>query len=310
MRTEYLDYFTKVVEIGTISAAAELLYISPQGLSQAIQQLEKEFGVELFYREGGKLHLTAAGSSAYELARDILHSSDALQRKMSGFQEKRGEADADELFVCTAPLPALTFLPSVIRKFHRRNPRTVIHMQEAAYPELIKRAKKNERTNEILLFNMEDAEFEKAFRDHPLVFNVHPLVRYPMMACMSSQSPLRRKKSIGAEELCSHPLVLFNFSQQTLHRLVPAKKKVNILMAANSLGMSRTLLETDPETIGFSNYLDDLYFKNPALTSIPLNPSVGLIMGYVETAPELTTPAVRDFLKLLETEVPLPESAR
>ena len=42
MRTEYLDYFVKVVEIGTISAAAELLYISPQGLSQAIQQLEKE----------------------------------------------------------------------------------------------------------------------------------------------------------------------------------------------------------------------------------------------------------------------------
>ena len=47
MRTEYLDYFVKVVEIGTISAAAELLYISPQGLSQAIQQLEKELGAVL-----------------------------------------------------------------------------------------------------------------------------------------------------------------------------------------------------------------------------------------------------------------------
>lgn len=183
-------------------------------------------------------------------------------------------------------------------------------MQELALPELIKRVKRNDRNNEILLFNMEEVEFEEAFRDHPLVFNIHPLVYYPMMACMSNQSSLCRKKFIGEEELCSHPLVLFNFSQKTLHRLVPAKAKVNILMAGNSLGMSRTLLETDPETIGFSNYLDNLYSKNPALVSLPLKPSVGLVMGYVETAPELTTPAVQDFLKLLETEIPLPEAGK
>lgn len=110
----------------------------------------------------------------------------------------------------------------------------------------------------------------------------------------------------GVAEFCSHPLVLFNFSQRTLHRLVPQEEKVEVLMAGNSLLMSRTLLETDPETVGFSNYLDDLYFKNPALTSVPLDPPVRLVMGYLETAPELTTPAIRDFLRLLESEVPHP----
>lgn len=310
MRTEYLNYFTKVVEIGTISAAAEMLYLSPQGLSQAIQQLEKEFGVELFYREGGKLHLTAAGSDAYELSLKILQDSDALQHRMNDFQEKRSKTEADELFLCTSPLPSLTFLPDVIRKFHRRNPRTIIHVQEVALPELLKRVKRNERTNEILLFNMDDLEFEEAFRDHPLTFNIHPLVRYPIMACMSNRSSLSRKRSIGSDELCTHPLVLFSFSQRTLHRLVPPDKKVNVLMAGNSLAMSRTLLETDPDTIGFSNYLDDLYFKNPTLVSLPLNPPVSLVMGYVETAPKLTTPAVQDFLKLLQSELPMPDPAR
>ena len=71
--------------------------------------------------------------------------------------------------------------------------------------------------------------------------------------------------------------------------------------------MSRVLLETDPDTIGFSNYLDDLYFKNPSLVSLPLNPPVSLIMGYIETAPELASPATQSFLKLLEMEIPLPE---
>lgn len=106
-----------------------------------------------------------------------------------------------------------------------------------------------------------------------------------MKACVSSQSPLCQKKCIGPEELKAHPLVLFNFSQRTLHRLVPANEKVKVLMAGNSLSMSRVLLETDPDTIGFSNYLDDLYFKNSSLVSLPLDPPVPLVMGYIETAP-------------------------
>ena len=115
MRTEYLDYFVKVVEIGTISAAAELLYISPQGLSQAIQQLEKELGAVLFCREGSKLHLTAAGSEAYELANKILRASDALQQRMNSYRASGAHTEKDELFLCSAPLPTLTFLPAGIR---------------------------------------------------------------------------------------------------------------------------------------------------------------------------------------------------
>lgn len=307
MRTEYLDYFVKVVEIGTISAAAELLYISPQGLSQAIQQLEKELGAVLFCREGSKLHLTAAGSEAYELANKILRASDALQQRMNSSRASGAHTEKDELFLCSAPLPTLTFLPAVIRKFHRRNPRTSIHLQELSLPLLLQHAKRNERFNEILLFNMEELEFEEAFRDHPLIFNIHPLAHYNMKACVSSQSPLCQKKCIGPEELKAHPLVLFNFSQRTLHRLVPANEKVKVLMAGNSLSMSRVLLETDPDTIGFSNYLDDLYFKNSSLVSLPLDPPVPLVMGYIETAPELTSPVIQSFLKVLEAEVPLPE---
>ena len=70
--------------------------------------------------------------------------------------------------------------------------------------------------------------------------------------------------------------------------------------------MSRALLETDPNTIGFANYLDNFYFKSSSLVSLPLNPRVQLIMGYIETAPELTNPATQDFLRILENEVPTP----
>lgn len=52
MRVEYLKYFMAVVKYKSISKAANAVYLSPQGLSQAIQQLEKELDVSLFFRQG------------------------------------------------------------------------------------------------------------------------------------------------------------------------------------------------------------------------------------------------------------------
>ena len=59
MRTEYLDYLVKVVEVCTLTGAASQLYISPQGMSHAMQQLEHDFSTTLFYKKNNRLVLTA-----------------------------------------------------------------------------------------------------------------------------------------------------------------------------------------------------------------------------------------------------------
>ena len=48
MQIEKLFYYTKVVEKGSISKAAEYLHISQQALSQSMCNLEKDLGVKLF----------------------------------------------------------------------------------------------------------------------------------------------------------------------------------------------------------------------------------------------------------------------
>lgn len=48
MQIEKLFYYTKVVEKGSISKAAECLHISQQALSQSMCNLEKDLGVKLF----------------------------------------------------------------------------------------------------------------------------------------------------------------------------------------------------------------------------------------------------------------------
>ena len=69
-------YFQTVVRCGSFSKAAEECFISQSAISQQVQALEKELGVELLHREGRRFSLTPAGELFYQksLARPNVHS--------------------------------------------------------------------------------------------------------------------------------------------------------------------------------------------------------------------------------------------
>ena len=61
MNLNQLKYFYAVCEHGSLSDAAEYLYISQPSLSASIKALEKEFGVTLFSRRHQGMELTKEG---------------------------------------------------------------------------------------------------------------------------------------------------------------------------------------------------------------------------------------------------------
>lgn len=71
MELRTLRYFTEVAQAGTVSGAAESLHVTQPGLSRQLRQLERQLGVPLFDRSGGRLTLSAAG-------RDLLPRVDQL----------------------------------------------------------------------------------------------------------------------------------------------------------------------------------------------------------------------------------------
>ena len=50
MRLNQLEYFIKVVECGSITKAAQELYLSQPSLTKAVSGLEAEYDVKLFDR--------------------------------------------------------------------------------------------------------------------------------------------------------------------------------------------------------------------------------------------------------------------
>ena len=73
MTIRNLEIFTKVAELGSMSAAAKVLYITQPSVSLAISDIEREFDIRLFDRVGNTLCLTPTGQQLMNYATNIIH---------------------------------------------------------------------------------------------------------------------------------------------------------------------------------------------------------------------------------------------
>lgn len=72
MTLRQLEILAAVKECGTLTEAAEKLYISQPSLSTALKELEKELGVLLVHRDHSGVEFTAVGEEAYTYSQRIL----------------------------------------------------------------------------------------------------------------------------------------------------------------------------------------------------------------------------------------------
>lgn len=88
MTIRHLKIFIAVAETGSMSAAANSLYLTQPTVSQAVRDLEAHYQVQLFERLHKKLFITEEGRQLLELARMAVGNFDSLELSMQRFQEK------------------------------------------------------------------------------------------------------------------------------------------------------------------------------------------------------------------------------
>lgn len=82
METKYLKSFEVVYETRSINQAAKKLFITPQGLSKSMQQLEQELGVTLFERSPRGMIPTQSADLLYDRVQELLFRFEALEREL------------------------------------------------------------------------------------------------------------------------------------------------------------------------------------------------------------------------------------
>ncbi|MGP9418618.1 LysR family transcriptional regulator [Pseudomonas reactans] len=129
-----LRAFVTVVEEGSISRAAERLFIQQPPLSRLLQGLEQDFGVPLLVRQPRGVVATDAGSVLLQEARALLSRADQLEAAMQrAAQGKQGSITVG--FTSSSALHS--FVPEVLRRYREIYPTVSTQLEEAGSTELL-----------------------------------------------------------------------------------------------------------------------------------------------------------------------------
>lgn len=127
-----LQYFVKVVEAGSFSAAAVALDLAQPTLSRQIALLEADVGQRLLVRTGRGVVPTEAGDALLIHARAMLviaqHAREELRELHS--------SPAGRIVIGLPPRVALGLTARLVQRFRERLPRAVISVSEGLSPHL------------------------------------------------------------------------------------------------------------------------------------------------------------------------------
>lgn len=87
----HLEIVRATARLGSITAAAETLYVTQPALSHSIRKLEESLGLKLWHREGRSLRLTQAGEHLLSVANRLLPQFERAEQQLQQFaQGERG----------------------------------------------------------------------------------------------------------------------------------------------------------------------------------------------------------------------------
>jgi len=117
--------FARTASLGSYTAAARSLGVSPSAVSKSVQRLEEQLKVRLFMRTTRSLALTPEGRDLQERTLRLLHEVEQIEQAAAS-----ARAEPAGLMRITAPLPVGThILAPALPKFRERYPKVSIDLR-------------------------------------------------------------------------------------------------------------------------------------------------------------------------------------
>ncbi len=191
-----LEYLVAVGEAGTIAQASHQLNVSSPSISTAINQLEGQFGIQLFVRHHAQgLSLTPGGRRVFNEAKRILGDAAALNTVAEDVAKKPGGPIAIGALSTIAPLLSAKFRKSFEAKYPAADVSLYTGDQVALFHKLARA-----EIDLAITYDMEipqDIHFE----------GLTALKPYVMLHC---DHPMAGQDDVSLLEIAPEPLVLLD----------------------------------------------------------------------------------------------------
>ena len=193
-RLRQLQAFCHAARLGSMTRAAEQLFISQPAVSLHVRELEHELDTVLFERNGPRIALSPAGERFYQLAVPLVEGMDGLDRE---FAREIDHLDSGEVRVASGDAGANYVLPRVIRRLRRDHPGIRVHLR-ACRPGV-----------GLDLLLAEEVELVLGYREPVSTeFEYHPVFSYDFVLITPRDHPLAGRNSVIPEALAGSPIVV------------------------------------------------------------------------------------------------------
>lgn len=193
-RLKQMRAFVTTVKLGTLSRAAEALFLSQPSISLQLQALERELGVELLHRSRRRINLTDAGEVLYELARPLVEGWEGLD---SAFQAKVKGLPSGKLTVAAGTSTIQYLLPDLVRQYRQQFPDVQLQLANVTGKE------------GLALLRADEADFAVgSMLDVPNDIAWAPVYHYDPMLITPLDHPLAQKENVLLDDLSPYGLIL------------------------------------------------------------------------------------------------------
>jgi DNA-binding transcriptional LysR family regulator len=207
-----LRLFIRAVELGTISAAAELEHIAPAAVSRRIGELERTMGTALVTRSNKGLAPTVPGKALIDLSRRLLHDLDALQSQVRDYA--RGTRGPVRVL---ANISSITqFLPSELRAFLTAHPDVEVRLEENVSSAIARAVEANEADVGLIVRGTA-----------PLQIECRPYRQDTVCVIVPARHPLAPRKSVRFAETLAFDYVGLPTGSQLNLQLVRAASELD-----------------------------------------------------------------------------------
>ena len=193
-RQKQMRAFVYTVKLGTLTRAAEALYLSQPSVSLQLQALERELGVSLLERSRRRINLTDAGEALYELARPLVEGWENLDRD---FHAKVKGLQGGRLTIAAGSSTIQYLLPDLVRRYRERFPEVQLQLANVT------------GKDGMALLRADEADFAVgSMLDVPNDIAWAPVYHYDPMLIMPLDHPLASKPTVTLQDLSPYGLIL------------------------------------------------------------------------------------------------------
>ncbi|MDE0547055.1 LysR family transcriptional regulator [Microbacterium sp. C7(2022)] len=272
---QQLHYFIEVAAEGSISAAADLLYVAQPTMSAAMKDLEARVGRALLVRSARGVSLTTDGAEFLGYARQVVEQVSLLEQRYLGRPPSRrllGVSAQHYSFVVDAFVRMVKASGAIEYEFALRETRTWDIIEDV-------------RTlrSEIGVLYRNDFNrkvIDKLLRDSGLAF--HPLFLAEPHIFISRRNPLAAQSRVTLDDLADVPRLTFDqgannsfyFAEEILSTL-SSKQEIRVADRATIFNL---MIGLDGYTISTGIISDQL---DPEIVAIPLDVDERIEIGWI-----------------------------